>query len=138
MVRLDAVLDSWKSIRAGSAQAVDDFPADDLDFRLTPELMTFRELALHILNSGKALAGLLLDGEEQMAGPDFREKIKQYYSTLPADAGAAGLAQAMRNAMAEAAPKLAAQNPEFYSVLISRFDGRAVTRLEMLAGDQRA
>src|SRR5215813_6213536 len=57
MVRLDMVLDTWKSIRRDTAQAVEDMPPGELDFRPTPDLMPFRELALHVLNASNGLVG---------------------------------------------------------------------------------
>ena len=42
MVRVEHVLDSWRTIRQDTAAAVEEFPAADLDYRPTPELMTFR------------------------------------------------------------------------------------------------
>jgi len=41
MVRTETVLDSWKTVRQDTAQAVEDFPAAELDFKATPDLMTF-------------------------------------------------------------------------------------------------
>ncbi len=72
MVRLEAVLHSWRTVRADAAQAVEDFPADQLEFRATDDLMTFRQLALHILNAGNGLIGLLLDGEDNFSTPESR------------------------------------------------------------------
>ena len=40
MVRTETVLDSWKSIRQDTAQAVEDFPAGEFDFKATPDLMS--------------------------------------------------------------------------------------------------
>jgi uncharacterized damage-inducible protein DinB len=132
MVRLNAVLDSWKSIRGDAIQALEEFPAADLDFRPTPELMSVRDLARHMLDAGNALTGMLLDGVENMATPDFREKVKQYASGLPEDCTAGQLADALRSSIDDRVAKLAAGSPDFYSHIITRFDGQQVTRLEML------
>ncbi|MBI3682509.1 MAG: DinB family protein [Acidobacteria bacterium] len=132
MVRLEAVLDSWKSVRDDSAQAVEDFPAAELDFRPTADLMTFREIALHILHAGHALTGILLDGVDNMATPDFREKLKKYYYPLAENPSAAELAAAMRQAVEARIPQLASRSADFYAQILTRFDGQRVTRLEML------
>jgi uncharacterized damage-inducible protein DinB len=132
MVRLNAVLDSWKTIRADAVQALEEFPASEIDFRPTPELMSVRELARHILDAGNALTGMLIDGVDNMATPDFREKIKQYASPLPEDCTPAQLAEALRSSIDERIAKLASGSPEFYAHIITRFDGQQVTRLEML------
>ena len=131
MVRLEALLDSWKTIRQDTILAVEEFPAGDLDFKPTPELMTFREITRHILIAGHGLTGLLLQGEEVLGGPQFREKMAQF-AMLPADAGAADLARELRASVEERVPELAAKSPEFYAGIITRVDGMRVTRLEML------
>jgi hypothetical protein len=56
MVRLEALLDSWKSIRHDTSQAVEDFPAAGLDFKSTEKLMTFCEIARHIPIAASGLA----------------------------------------------------------------------------------
>jgi uncharacterized damage-inducible protein DinB len=131
MVRLDALLDSWKTVRQDTAQAVEEFPAGELDYKPTPDLMTFREIARHILIAGHGLTGLLLQGEQELGGPQFREKMAQF-ALLPEGAGAADLARELRASVEQRAAELAAQSLEFYSGMITRVDGMRVTRLEML------
>lgn len=132
MVRTQAVVDSWKSVRNDTAQAVEEFPAGEMDFRPMPDLMTFRENALHILNAGNGLVGILLDGVENMAVPEFRELLKKHASPVGAEATPQELAAELRRAVEVLGEKLAAQSPEFYAGMITRFDGQQVTRLEML------
>jgi uncharacterized damage-inducible protein DinB len=132
MVRVETVLDSWQTVRKDAAQAVLDFPGDDLSFRPTEDLATFGEIARHILDAGHALTGLMLDGEDSMAGPDFREKLKKYSTSLPPDAPAASLAAEMNHAVEQRVSELRAQPTAFFEGEITRFDGQRVTRLEML------
>jgi uncharacterized damage-inducible protein DinB len=131
MVRLDAVLDSWKAVREDTVHAVEEFPADEFDFKPAPDLMTFREIARHILIAGYGLTGLLLEGEEHLGGPTFREKMARF-ALLPPDAGPVELARELGAAVEQRLPQLAAQSPEFYAGMITRVDGARVTRLEML------
>jgi uncharacterized damage-inducible protein DinB len=132
MVRVETVLDSWRTIRQDTAEAVEDFAGSDLDYKPVPELSTFREIAMHILDAGSGLAGILLDGEENLASPQFRESLKKYASNLPAGVDAVTLAARLRTALDELAPRLGSQPPEFFDHVITRFDGTRVTRLEML------
>ena len=131
MVRLEQVLDSWKAIRADTAAAVEEFPAGDFGYKPAADVMTFGEIARHILIAGHGLTGLLLEGEEQLGGPQFREKMARF-ALLPADAGAADLARELRASVEQRAAELAAQSPEFYAGIVTRVDGARVTRLEML------
>src|SRR6266566_9345351 len=132
MVRKETVLDSWKTVRQDTAQAVEDFPAAELDFKATPELMTFGELARHILDAGHALTGMLLDGVDNLATPQFRETIGKYRPPLPESLDTAALASELRKSVETRTAELAAKGDDFFSGFITRFDGQRVTRLEML------
>ncbi len=132
MVRLETVLDSWKSIREDTAQAVEDFSAHDLDYKPSADLMSFGDTAKHILQAGHALTGMLLDGVDDMATPQFREQINKYVAQLPSIEGAGALARELRNEIKERVSELAAKPADFYAGEITRFDGQRVTRLEML------
>jgi uncharacterized damage-inducible protein DinB len=132
MVRLQTTLDLWKTVRQDTAQAVEDMPADALDFRPADGLMTFREIARHILNAGHALTGILLDGTTNLAVPEFRDMLKSHSTALPADAAAPELAAALRQSLDERIARLSAREPAFFAEEITRFDGLRLTRLEML------
>ncbi|HVP47670.1 MAG TPA: DinB family protein [Bryobacteraceae bacterium] len=132
MIRTETVLDSWTTVRQDTAQAVEDFPAAELDFKPVADVMTFREIARHILEAGHAITGLLLDGVEDMAVPQFREMMKKYMVELPQTPDATALAQALRQSVEQRAAQLAAQPPEFFEKVVTRFDGQRVTRLEMV------
>jgi uncharacterized damage-inducible protein DinB len=131
MVRLDQVLDSWKAIRADTATAVEEFPAGEMDYKPAAELMTFGEIARHILIAGHGLTGLLLEGDEELGGPEFRNKIARF-ALLPERAEAGDLARELRASVERRTAELAAQPPAFFAGVITRVDGARVTRLEML------
>lgn len=132
MVRVENVLDSWKSIRQDTAQAVEDFPSGELDFRPVPEVAAFGEIARHILNSSHALTGLLLEGADNFATPQFRELMRSHFYGLPEDAGAADIAAALRSSIERRRAELCARPAEFFAGEVTRFDGQRVTRLEMI------
>jgi uncharacterized damage-inducible protein DinB len=132
MIRKETVLDSWKTVRQDTAQAVEDFPAAELDFKPVADVMSFREIARHILDAGHALTGLMLDGVEDMATPQFRESLSKYIAELPATPDAATLAQALRDNVEQRSAQLAARPAAFFDQIITRFDGQRITRLEMI------
>ena len=132
MIRTEHVLNSWKAIRQETVAAVEEFPAGEFDFRATPDIMTFRELAYHILFSSYALTGLLLAGETEFNAPDFRQKVQQRGPSTPADASPAELASALRVLMDERVAELSAQSPAFFAEIVTRMDGQQVTRLELI------
>lgn len=132
MVRLETVINSWKTVREDSAQAVEDFSAHELDFRPSPDQMTFGEISRHILEAGHILSGALLDGVESMAVPQFREMREKYVAQLPKTEGAGALARELRSHIESRTAELSSRSSEFYAAEITRFDGQRVTRLEML------
>ncbi|MCW5982966.1 MAG: DinB family protein [Bryobacteraceae bacterium] len=132
MVRLDNFLTTWKTIRADAAQAVEDMPAERLDYKPQDDMMSFREIAEHILYAGRGLTGLLLDGEANFHTPEFREKLKRYYEPLPKDASPAQIAAGLRAGVDDQFEQLGARDADFLAGLITRLDGMQVTRMEML------
>jgi uncharacterized damage-inducible protein DinB len=132
MVRLDSILNSWKAVRADTAQAVEDFTAHKLDYKPCDHLMSFGETARHILDAGHGLSGMLLDGTDNLATPQFRESIGKYVAELPKTESAGALARELRSDMERRTAELAAKPAEFYAGEITRMDGQRVTRLEML------
>ena len=100
MVRVEFALDSWGAIREDTAAAVEDFPAEELDFRLAPGVMTFREIARHILDAGSGLTGMLLAARRTLGTPDFREPHEAAHAgTRVGRAGPAELARALRESI---------------------------------------
>jgi uncharacterized damage-inducible protein DinB len=132
MIRPETVLDTWKTTRADAAQAVEDLPDGDLAFRPLPELMTFGEIARHILGAGHALSGMLLEGVENFQVPEFREMVKKRDFPLPEDADASELAAAMRQSVDQRTAELSRQSPEFFAKIVTKWDGAKLTRLELI------
>jgi len=132
MVRLNAVLDSLKAIRQDTAQAVDDFSAHDLNYKPCDGVMTFGELARHILEAGHVLTGALLDEVDSFATPQFRELFSKYAAELPKTDGPGALARELRAEMETRLAQLAAKPSSFWEGEITRRDGLGATRLEML------
>ena len=131
MVRLEAVLDSWKSIRHDTAQAWLDMPSEDLAFRPTAELMPYRDLAVHILNASHAMTMMLLAGETDFSAPEFRGRMRTHFLDV-SGADPADLAGQLETLLeADAAQVRAHAGPAFWAELMTRFDGTRVTRLEM-------
>jgi len=132
MVRVEYVLDSWKSVRQDTIAAVEDFPAGEFDYKATPDVMAFGETAGHILIAGEVLTGLLLNGLDNFSGPDFREQRKAVARQLPPNPSQDWLASELRKSIGEVTEALAKQTPEFYAGMVTRMDGVPVTRLEMV------
>ncbi len=132
MVRVDAFLENWRAAREDAAQAVEDMPAGKLDYRPQDDLMSFRETAVHIVQAGAALTGLMLDREVDLSTPDLRQKLEKYARPIPDGAGGSQIAAAMREAVEEHCAALARREPEFFGEMVIKWDGTRLTRLEMM------
>jgi len=134
MIRLEAMLNNWKAVRQDTAQAVEDMPTTDLDFKATPEMDSFRQIAVHVLNSSNAFIKMALDGAASLADPATREKMKNYFIKLPENADGAAIARELRQSLDARIAELSQQSPEWFAQMITRPDGQSVTRAEMLQG----
>ena len=132
MVRLNFVLDSWKTIRKDVINAVQEFPADCFQEKLVEGVDPFGVIARHILDAGHAFPGILMAGVDNLQTPDFREKMAPHRSSLAPDATPAQVVDALEKCLDQRISELSAQPPEFFDQEITRFDGMRVTRLEML------
>jgi uncharacterized damage-inducible protein DinB len=132
MVRAEHVIDSWKSVRQDTIAAVEEFPADEFDYRPAADMQTFGQISRHILVASHALTGMLLAGETDFTGPDFRTRIAPYAAHIPESMEPAELTRRLRESVDERAGQLAGQTAEFWAGTMKRVDGVMVTRLEML------
>jgi uncharacterized damage-inducible protein DinB len=132
MVRVEHVLDSWRSVREDTAVAVEEFPAAEFEFRPTPDVATFRNIARHTLDAGDGLAGGLLAGVEDFHLPENRAKFKEYMRPLAAECSPTELATALRESVDQRVAQFSAKPTAFFEHLVTRMDGVQVTRLEFL------
>jgi uncharacterized damage-inducible protein DinB len=132
MVRAEHVIDSWQTVRQDTSTAVAEFPASEFEYRPAAELQTFGQIAHHILVSTHALTGMLLAGETDFTGPDFRARLAKQVAHIPASMEPAELVRRLNESAAERAAQLSGQAPEFWACMVKRMDGAMVTRLEML------
>jgi uncharacterized damage-inducible protein DinB len=73
----------------------------------------------------------MLAGEENLGGPQFREKMGKL-APLPTNCSAPELRRELRSSIEARIPELASRSPEFYAGIVTRADGAKVTRLELL------
>jgi uncharacterized damage-inducible protein DinB len=132
MVRVEHVLDTWRSVREDTAAAVEEFPEAEFDFQPTADVSTFRQIARHTLDAGDALAGALLAGVEDFHLPETRATFKQYFRPLAQDCPPVELAAALRASVNERVAQLASQPANFFEHMVTRVDGVRVTRLEFV------
>jgi len=132
MVRVDTVLETWRTIRKDSAQAVLDWPDPSMTFQATPDLMTFGQIARHILDSSHALTALLLAGVTDFQTPDFRANLEKHLTGV-AETGPPGeMADALTRVLDARIEELRAQPAEWWATQVTKWDGQVLTRLEYI------
>jgi hypothetical protein len=132
MIRPETVLDCWKAVRQDTAQSVEDFPASEMDFKPAGDRLSFGEIACPILVSSHGVTGMLRNGVENMASPQFRETLMKYATGLPGAQDAPGLDRVLRESLGQPTAQIAAQPADLLAHVITRRDRQRVTRLEML------
>ena len=132
MIRVQYVLDTWKTARKDVTGAVREFPAEAFDQKLIEGVDSFGTIARHILNAGHAFPGILMAGVDNLQTPDFRDKMKSYMPDLPPTLTPTELADALDQSVETRTAELASQPDEFFTQEITRFDGARISRLEML------
>ncbi len=130
MVRKDYFLEQWPAAREDAALAVEAMPAEKLDFRPQDDMMTFREAARHMVQVGRAITGLMIDRESDLADGQFRTKLEKYAQPVPDDQ--AGLAAALRSSVREHCEVLGQQPDAFFGEMVTKWDGTRLTRGEMM------
>ena len=126
---LEEVLEAWAYTRAGVVSEVRNFSEKDLDFRPAPESRTFRELVIHILESGNLMAG-------EVSRPDGNFRRKPYEDLLKEHARGIGrprtrgeLVSALQRTHREGDAKIRSAGELGMLQWITRFDGKRGTRL---------
>ena len=119
-------------MRDDTALAVEDFASESLDFKPADGMMSFGEIARHILDASHALIGLLLDGETNWATPEIQQKMRARSSGLPADADAKALAAELRSDLHTWITEMESRPSAFADTEVTRFDGQKFTMTEIL------
>jgi uncharacterized damage-inducible protein DinB len=105
-------LDAWRYVRLGTIAEVGNIPADEFDFRATPDVKSVHELVQHVLEGSMMMVGELTRDE-----PDFRR--------MPFEALMAEHSAAVREAQGK---------QEMLDLLASQIED-GITRFRTVGGD---
>jgi uncharacterized damage-inducible protein DinB len=126
---LEETLEAWAYTREGVISEVRNVSERDLAFRPTPESRTFRELVVHILESGTLMSGELSRPDADFHRKPYETLLKEHARGLGRARTRAQLAAALKRTHAEGDRKLRSAGELSILQLITRFDGRKGTRL---------
>lgn len=129
---LDETLEAWKWTRAGLIDEVENIPAGQFDFRLTPETRSVREIVQHILEVALMMTGELTRPDTDFHREPWPDLLDRYASHVARVRTKKQLLELLRSSFRESERKFRACGEVFMLQLITRFDGKKGTRLAWL------
>ncbi|UCC73319.1 MAG: hypothetical protein JSV86_01770 [Gemmatimonadota bacterium] len=129
---LEEALESWRDVRRGLIEEVENIPADRFDFRPAAEVKSVTELIQHILE-----VALMMTGELTRTDTDFRRapwpELLGLYAAHVRDATAKVELLGLLEASIQDGERRFHEAGELHMLqLITRFDGEQGTRLAWL------
>jgi len=129
---LEEALESWDGVRAGLIAELDLIPADQFDFRPTPEVRSVGGLAVHLLESAAMMVGELTRADTDFKRLPFPKLVAEHAGELSALTGKTALLEALKTQVEGGIQAFAAAGELHMLQLIERFDGKRGTRLAWL------
>jgi uncharacterized damage-inducible protein DinB len=126
---LDEALEAWKYTRAGVISEIRNLPDASLTVRPTPASRTAAEIAVHIAESGLMMAGELSRPDGNFRRKSFPDLMKEYTKGVKAMTNKKQLIQLLTRTHRDGEKKLRAAGDLHMVQLITRFDGKAGSRL---------
>ncbi|NIR42868.1 MAG: hypothetical protein GWN51_01800, partial [Gemmatimonadetes bacterium] len=129
---LDETLEAWWDARAGVIDELRNIPADQWDFRPTPEMRSVEELAVHILEVAMMLTGELTRPDTNLHRTAWPKLLRKYAKPAYRAKGKRELVKLLRSQFRDADRAFReAGTLELYQWM-ERFDGELGTKLQWL------
>ncbi len=129
---LEETLESWRDVRQGLIEEVENVPDDRFDFRPTPEVMSVTELVQHILEVALMMTGELTRPDTNFRRAPWPELLGLYAAPVKAATSKAELLDLLRTTILEAERQFLEAGELLMLQFITRFDGEQGTRLAWL------
>jgi uncharacterized damage-inducible protein DinB len=129
---LDTLFETWKDVRDGLIAEVSKIPADQFDFKATPETRSVAELVQHIIGTQAVLVGEMCRPDTNLRRAPFPELAKQYVAGLDSTKDKEGLLRLLASSQEAAVEKIRAFGEEGLYEETQRFDGKTTTKLGFL------
>lgn len=129
---VEAIIASWKEVRAGLIEEADQIPADKFSFQAAPNTRTVLGLLQHLCESQKLLVGEACRPDTNLMRKSFAEQIKDYAPNVRDVNDKDGILDLLRATMDESEAKLLAAGDELQKTM-KRFDGKEMTKLAFMS-----
>ena len=129
---VDAIIGSWREVRAGLIDEASHIPADKFSFRAADGMRTVAELLQHLVESQKFLVGEACRPDTNLLRKSFAENIKDYAPNVREVNDKDGVLQLLATAMDDTDKELR-EHPDEMKNTMKRFDGKEMTKLAFMS-----
>jgi len=126
---LDEVLESWRDVRAGIVEEVENIPADRFDFRPTPKVRSVREQVQHILEVAMMMTGEFTRPDTNLTRAPWPKLLAMYARPAYAAKTKRQLVSLLKSQIRDAEKRFRAQGELALYQFHTRFDGKPGTKL---------
>ncbi|HET8677759.1 MAG TPA: DinB family protein [Blastocatellia bacterium] len=129
---LDHIIDRWTEVRAGFVDELAQIPADQFDFRPTPDVRSVAEIVRHIIEAQKFMAGEVCRPDTNFKRLPILELIKNHAGDLAAVEGKEALVDLMKESMKSTEAALRSFGEEALEETMERLDGKLMPKTDFL------
>lgn len=129
---LEETLESWRDVRGGLIEEVENIPEDRFDFRPAPQVKSVTELVQHILEVAVMMTGELTRRDTDFRRAPWPDLLRLYAAHVYEAKTKPELLDLLVSSLGEAESKFREAGELHMLQLIERFDGEQGTRLAWL------
>lgn len=129
---VDAIIGSWREVRAGLIDEASQIPADKFNFRAAEGMRSVAELLQHLAESQKFLVGEAVRPDTNLMRKSFAENIKDYAPDVRSVNDKDGILNLLNTAMDDTEKLLREHSDEMKNTM-KRFDGKEMSKLGFMS-----
>jgi uncharacterized damage-inducible protein DinB len=129
---VDAIIGSWREVRAGLIDEASQIPDDQFSFRAADGMRSVAELLQHLVESQKFLVGEACRPDTNLMRKSFAENIKDYAPNVRDATDKIAIIKLLETAMEECESQLREHADEMKNTM-KRFDGKQMTKLAFMS-----
>jgi uncharacterized damage-inducible protein DinB len=126
---LEELLESWRDVREGIIEEVENIPADRMDFRPTPEVRSVREQVQHILEVAMMMTGEFTRPDTNLHRAPWPRLLARYARGVSSARTKGQLLKLLRTQLDDGLRKFQEQGELALWQFHKRFDGKPGTKL---------
>ena len=129
---VDAIIGSWREVRAGLIEEASQIPEDKFSFRAADGMRSVAELLQHLVESQKFLVGEACRPDTNLLRKSFAEHIKDYAPNVREVSDKEGVLKLLATAMDDVEKQLREHADEMKNTM-KRFDGKEMSKLSFMS-----